>query len=259
MAVVIQLLIAALAQGWVARVLQVFPEGAAPASRLGFRATLREVTGAFAFPNHCANILTGWAQTLDVYVMGLFGVSPTTIGLYSVAQKLANFAQVVPATLINTFSVWVGRQTASVETERRFLRWGTLGIAAFTAAVVGACYLARMPLLEFASKGRWSAEQFRSVEAWLIPLFAAVTVQSGVWTVSAWFTLRRSMGEYLRHVYLPWFVSCALVTLGAALSARATALDALPIHVAYSMVAHPFFFAFWLWVWRSRAPKDGAP
>jgi hypothetical protein len=244
-AVFIQVIVALAAEGGVRRVLRTFPEGA-PAP--GFFHTLREVTGSYAFPNHCANVLTNWVQTLDLFVLGHAGVSPAWIGLYSVAQKFANFAQVVPGFLVNTFAVWVSRGTATPETERRWLRLGSLGIAVVTALAVGGCYLLRTPLLEIASKGRWSPEQFAQVERWLGPLLLAVIMQSGIGAIAAWFTLRRSMRQLLLWVYLPWFMSAAATTAALVLSVGADSIEA-PSRAAWSIATHPFLLGLWLWLW----------
>jgi hypothetical protein len=251
-AVGIQLTVALAAEWGSARVLRTFPEGTG--AQPGYRQTFREIFRSFAFPNHCANVLTGWAQTLDLFVMGHAGVSPALIGLYSVAQKLANFAQVVPGFLINTFSVWVSRGTATPETERRWIRFAVLGIGAFTLLAVSVCYILRAPLLEIASKGRWSSEQYGLVEAWLFPLLIAVVVQALGWASSAWFTLRSSMAELLRWVYLPWFISAAVVTTSAVLLADPSS-DQVLLRAAWSIVAHAVLFGFWLLVWRLRPRK----
>jgi hypothetical protein len=248
-ALAIQIVVALAAEWGVHRVLRTLPEGSPKRPR--FRETFQESVGSFAFSNHCANVLTNWGQTLDLFVMGHAGVSPTVIGLYSVAQKFANFAQVVPGLLINTFSVWVSRGTAAPETERRWLSLGTFGIAAAAALTVGVCYALRVPLLEIASKGRWSAGQFTEVETWLRPLLLAVVIQAAVGSVAAWFALRRSMNRLLVWVYIPWFASAATVTTALVLSVGPDSIEA-PSRAAWSVVAHALFLGFWLLIWQLR-------
>ncbi len=248
-AIAIQIIVALAAEWGVRRVLKTLPESSRQRPR--FRETFRESIGSFAFSNHCANVLTNWGQTLDLFVMGHVGVSPAVIGLYSVAQKFANFAQVVPGLLINTFSVWVSRGTASPEAERRWLSLGSLGIAAVTALAVGVCYALRTPLLEIASKGRWSAGQFVEVETWLRPLLLALVFQAAIGSMAAWFALRRSMNRLLLWVYIPWFVSAATVTTALVLSVGPDSIEA-PARAAWSVVAHALLLGFWLLVWSLR-------
>lgn len=56
---------------------------------------------------HLSGVMTATIQTFDVFALGHFQVSLSEIGAYSVALKAANFFQILPVALANSFGVYL--------------------------------------------------------------------------------------------------------------------------------------------------------
>jgi O-antigen/teichoic acid export membrane protein len=173
------------------------------------RETLQSGFVEFAFWNHCAGVVTSWAQTMDLFFLGILGLPTHLVGLYAVALKLGNFVMAVPNALSNLFAVWVSRKSGQNSRETREGVW-LMRSAVFTAALtalMGALVIGASPwIFELFSRGRWSGSDQLMMRQWLVWIVVGLVISAGSGVLMGWATLRKSMKELLLQVYLPYLI-----------------------------------------------------
>lgn len=199
-------------------------------SRLSAVAVLRDALASFTLWSHLSGVIFGWAQTMDLFFLGVFGFAAREVGLYATVLKLGNFALALPIALTNSFSIWLGRRLhgeASDGREQKELR--RLSLLLFLLAIAQAVVLSILApwILSLLSHGRWSPLEQREMWRWLILILGGSACFSGGLILSAWLSLRTDFMKLVLVGYVPWgvvsLVICAALTRLGGTSAAAWA------------------------------------
>ncbi|MBI3534118.1 MAG: hypothetical protein HY072_01350 [Deltaproteobacteria bacterium] len=171
----------------------------------------------FSFWQHLSGIIQNWVQTMDLFVLGIFGFPIRTVGLYAAILKLANFSYMIPMTLSNTFLVWIGRRSKeALEQEKKILSRGTVWLI-MTNILQFFLFLILAPfIIKIFSHGRWSGEEQSLMFNWIKWILGGAVLFSSCFLFSSWLMVRDNVYKVFIKIYLPWGVASLVVYSSAA-------------------------------------------
>ncbi|MBI4924716.1 MAG: hypothetical protein HY843_02225 [Bdellovibrio sp.] len=176
-----------------------------------------EIVKSFSFWQHLSGIIQNWVQTMDLFVLGIFGFPIRTVGLYAAILKLANFSYMIPMTLSNTFLVWIGRRSKeALEQEKKILSRGTVWLI-MTNILQFFLFLILAPfIIKIFSHGRWSGEEQSLMFNWIKWILGGAVLFSSCFLFSSWLMVRDNVYKVFIKIYLPWGVASLVVYSSAA-------------------------------------------
>ena len=202
----------------------------------------RRVFAEFSLPQQLCGVIFNWAQSMDLFFLSLFRVSPSAIGSYAVALKLGNFALAVPQAANQAWIVWSGRKHREPAEEGRMMLRFTWAILVVTALLFVLILGLRDPLIDLLSRGRWSAAEKADIGSWLQWILLGALLLALSFPINTWLTLRANLRQALLRVYLPWGVTCVVIYAATAAWGGAPAVARANVAVAASCLAFLFRF-----------------
>lgn len=196
----------------------------------------------FSLWNHLTGVVLNWTQSMDVFFLGLFQVPALTLGLYSVALKIANASLAIPNSVANFYSVWVGRRPSPSLNEGREVIKLAILLALTTAALSAVLIYYLPPIVDWLSRGRWNEESQAQVIHWTKFLLAGVVIYSAALLPNAWLMLRGKVRLVFWRISFPWLLGAIVIYVSAVSNGGAewAAMANLP---AYGILV--VLIAFW--------------
>lgn len=185
---------------------------------------------------HLNGVLSQSIQTLDTFALGFFHLNLEEIGRYGVALKAANFFQLLPVALINSFGVYLGRIQGNTAKERALVKKYLLLFALLSVGLFGFGLAIEAPLLTFLGKGKLTASQLVSTIDYFRWQLAGVLIFCAIFPVSTYLGARAPLRSMFFKVFLPWACFSSAVYFYAAhlnqdLSAAAAARANVAVYV----------------------------
>jgi hypothetical protein len=160
----------------------------------------------FSIWQHLNGVIVGWVQTMDLFFLGFLRFPARELGLYAAVLKLANFAIAIPLALANTFSLWIGRRSASSGLDRERLELLRLtGILLLGVAVQGVILYFLSPwIFGKLSHGRWSEAEQGEMLKWMKWILTGSSLFAAAWPAVSWLIVRSDIRRLFSRFYLPW-------------------------------------------------------
>lgn len=206
-------------------------------SRLGV------VLGGTVLWIHINGVITQSIQTLDTFALSLYRVDLAEIGRYGVALKAANFFQIIPVALVNSFGVYLGRSESGKE--GRLVWVFSLVFVALSALLLLGGMAVEEPLIRFLGKGKMDSEAVTRTIEYFRWLLAGVLLQCASHPLSTYLGARSLLRQMFTHIFLPWFAFTAATYVWAASQGALRAAQA-------NVVVYGAFWALLIahYVWR---------
>jgi hypothetical protein len=176
-------------------------------------ALIQEAVRTFSIWSHVQGVISNWIQTMDVFLLGVFGLPARMIGLYAASLKLANFSMAMPLALSNLFSVWIGRRIPSDEgrtREKREVRRFTFILLAANIAQAALLLLIAPWAFKALSHGRWTEAEQTMMLGWLFwILLGSIGITSNA-LLGSWLVVRASIVKMFFWISLPWLAGSVI-------------------------------------------------
>lgn len=223
-------------------------------------AHLWEILGGTVLWLHINGVLTGFIQAIDTFMLGLARTDLAELGRYGISLKGANFFQILPVALVNSFGVYLGRHQGEKtwKDESRTVLLFTAAFVGLGAALYFGGYLVAEPLLSFLAKGKLDEESLaRCVQYFRWQLFGIILL-TVTYPLSTWLGARVSVKRIFIEVFLPWTVFASFLYWRIAFG---PGLLTLPSRTLASAQALPWnflaFFLLLLRLWVKSLKNDG--
>ncbi|MGE4231730.1 MAG: lipopolysaccharide biosynthesis protein [Bacteriovoracia bacterium] len=165
---------------------------------------------------HINGSLVAAIQTLDTLALGSNHLALEEIGHYAIALKAANFFQIVPVALINSFGVYLARANSDFEKEKRL-------IFQFSFIFLIGCVvlylfggIASEPLLSFLTKGKLDSIAFDRTQEYFHWQLIGVLIQCASFPLSTYLGARGKLKELTFYIFIPFSLISTLVYFYAA-------------------------------------------
>lgn len=189
---------------------------AVPRARLSlgeFADRLKKIMRGTVIWIHINGVITGTVLTLDILMLNAVKADLEEIGRYSIALKVANFFQLVPMALANSFGVYLGKwqHAQNPRKEQKAMYALVAGFSLMCYALFRIAYHFGMPILDFIGKHKIAGDAFTRVMQYYYWQMFGLMIMAAVFPLSTYLGARASLKKITAWIFIPWFLFAAVV------------------------------------------------
>ncbi len=178
-----------------------------------FAGRLKKIMRGTVLWIHINGVITGTVLTLDILMLNAVKADLEEIGRYSIALKAANFFQLVPMSLANSFGVYLGKwqHSQNVEKERKAMYILVAGFSVMCFILFKIAYYFGMPILDFIGKHKITGDAFTRVMQYYYWQMFGLMLMSATFPLSTYLGARAPLKKITLYLFVPWFVFAGVV------------------------------------------------